>query len=269
MWMRRAVLITGAIGGALLLPGLVKKRNAKDVTTDTIDVTDIGRVSVRSESGDVSVRTEERDDIHVRVVKHTGSEKAFDWVTLKTTRNGDTLSFVVDRDYKSSMFGRTPRLNLELVVPKSLQLDKVDTGPGSVDIDDVRGPLTVTTGSGSARISGVRGDLVTDVGSGDCTVKNIDGTVTATAGSGDLSARFDTLEGDVSLETGSGDITVGVPNKPDARVSVGTSTGSLSVHGPAVENVSGSEFSRTLGEGSHSLRAEAGSGDVSLVIRSG
>ncbi len=125
-------------------------------------------------------------------------------------------------DLGSRRFGESPRVDLEVRVPRSLALTiddgsgaivasglgaalTIEDGSGSIVINDVAGPVSIEDGSGSIRVTGVGGDLTIVDGSGSITARDIGGSVILDDGSGSIDVRD--VEADlVVLEDGSGSL---------------------------------------------------------------
>jgi lia operon protein LiaG len=184
----------------------------------------------------------------------------------------------------------------------------VDVAAANVSASGGRGPLWLDTGSGDVDVRDTEGDLHLDTGSGDVTVRNARGDVLdADTGSGDVtfdgisfeSGRFDTGSGDVrvsdaelgraefdtgsggvfgsfrttpeslAMDSGSGDVTVELPRNAGTEVSISTSSGRITTDFPiAVTRQSRRSLRGTIGDGSASLKIDAGSGNVRLRTRS-
>lgn len=105
----------------------------------------------------------------------------------------------------ATMFGESPRVNLEVRVPERLSLD-IEDGSGSVDVRDVRGGIDLDDGSGSIRMTDAGGRLRVKDGSGSIEIDGAGGDVEIVDGSG--SVMVARVGGSVSIEDGSGSINV-------------------------------------------------------------
>jgi DUF4097 and DUF4098 domain-containing protein YvlB len=101
----------------------------------------------------------------------------------------------------------------------------VDSGSGSVQAEDVTGPVTVKTASGTVELGRVDGPLVLNNGSGRLRVAHAAGPVRTDTSSGEV--HFGVTEGDVKVKLGSGGLRIGTAH--GGSVTASSSSGGLSV----------------------------------------
>jgi len=132
--------------------------------------------------------------------------------------------------------------NYAVIVPPETEIHAI-SGSGDLEVNDVKGPVSVTTGSANISVSNVAGDVQAHSGSGTISLASIQGQVHATTGSGDITVA--TVHGDVRIQTASGVIRVA---SPTGAVVASTGSGSVSVAG-AMED----------------LRLRSGSGNIAVT----
>jgi len=101
--------------------------------------------------------------------------------------------------------GDSPRISLEVRMPEGLHLD-VEDGSGSIEIENVRGDISIDDGSGSLSMKDVGGTVDIEDGSGSIKVSGVGGDVSINDGSGSITVRG--VAGSVTVDDGSGSIDV-------------------------------------------------------------
>lgn len=101
--------------------------------------------------------------------------------------------------------GDSPRISLEVRMPEGLHLD-VDDGSGSIEIENIRGDITLEDGSGSLTMKDVGGVVEIDDGSGSISVTGVGGDIFINDGSGSIKVKG--VAGSVTIDDGSGSIDV-------------------------------------------------------------
>lgn len=262
---------------------------------DTTFAVDPGlRLELRNRSGDITIRTWDRNEVRVETDRSRRSPIVIER-TSGAVRIGTTAWPRDDDD-----------TDLWLTVPASMSLDlsgsesdvTVDGSKGEISVDLSEGDVSIRGGSGRVsvrtndgavtvedadgmvRLFSMDGDIIVEHASGDIEVETTDGTielrdvvaatVRATTVDGDI--WFDgelALRGEYSLETHDGDITVYVSEDSDARVRVavydGDFSSDFSITFPSWPRGRRAEF--TLGGGSAGLQLETFDGDIQLLRR--
>ncbi len=134
------------------------------------------------------------------------------------------------------------RVSYRIEAPPQTEL-RVRTGSGTVQVENVAGPVRATTGSGDIELSGIAGDAELTTGSGDVHARDLGGRIELRTGAGDV--RLDRIGGSLRATTGTGDVTVA-----DARgnVSIRTGRGDVRLERPAGD-----------------VRVTTGAGDVTVI----
>jgi len=82
----------------------------------------------------------------------------------------------------------------------------IDTGSGSLDVENVQGPVNIHTDSGDITARNIKGQMTMEAGSGSIRVTGASGQLKATTSSGDVVVREATLSGQSALKTNSGSV---------------------------------------------------------------
>ena len=126
-----------------------------------------------------------------------------------------------------SLFGRNRNARIDLTVKIPYDFDLfVHYGSGEIEIDRLKGELTVDDGSGSADITNIEGNLEFDDGSGSIFIEGVVGNVRIDDGSGDI--RIREIDGDLDIDDSSGSVVV---RHVTGTVFVRDSSGSIDISG--------------------------------------
>lgn len=226
-----------------------------------------GSITIKNVSGDVAITGYDGDVVVVNGFKE-GRDR--DQVEVVDRSEGNRVD--IDVHYPSPC-NCDASVRFEVRIPRSISMnvEKVSTASGNIDVTDVRGDVNVSTASGDVSLRGVNGRINASTASGGMNVKDVVGAVNAQSASGDVEVEIAQLQGteDMKFSSASGDVHVKLPANLDADVSMSSATGSIRTdfpiqvtertHGP------GSEARGMLGSGARRIRLSTASGDVSLM----
>lgn len=226
-----------------------------------------GAITVKNASGDVAITGYDGDVVVVNGFKE-GRDR--DQVEVVDRSEGNRVDIGV---HYPSPCNCDASVRFEVRVPRSMNvnLEKVSTASGNIEVTDIHGDVNVSTASGDVSLKSVNGKINASTASGEMNVKDVVGEVNAQSASGDVEVEIAQLQGteDMKFSTASGDVNVKLPSNVDADVSMSSATGSIKTdfpievierrHGP------GSEARGQLGSGARSIRLSTASGDVSLM----
>lgn len=226
-----------------------------------------GSITIKNVSGDVQVNGYDGDAVVVNGYRE-GRDR--DMVEVEDRSGGNRVDVGVR--YPSPC-NCDASVRFEVRVPRSLtvEIDKISTASGDIEVTDVRGQVTVSTASGDVLVKDVNGRINASTASGEMRVQNVVGEVSAQSASGDVEVEIARLEGNENMKfsSASGDVKVKLPANVDAEISMSTATGDIETdfpievkqhrHGP------GSQAQGRLGSGARLIRLSTASGDVSLM----
>lgn len=283
---RRRVL-AGAGGLALVATagcGWVD-RNEKTSVSRSYDADRVDRLAVVTETGDLEVRGNANGRFRVHGAKRAASEDAIDALSVEARRDGGQLRLETDVGNGPWPLGwwRTPKLSLDVDVPRSLQVEHAETVHGDVAVEGVDGPTTARTETGDLYVAGVRGRVEAAAKAGDVIVRNATGPIDArsetgdltidgivaglTTETGDVSATIRNVAGAPSIETGTGDVEIALARSLDLTVAARSDAGTVTVHGDGFASATTTADGATirLGEGADELSIATETGDVSIT----
>lgn len=196
-----------------------------------------GHVSLHVEigSGEVDVRTHDRDQVVVRVdgadaEDTTVEQRGERIVVIGPQRRAGFLGGGRELDLQVSVTvpdgtDLTTKLgSADLVTTGPLGLAALKSGSGDIRLEIANSEVQIETGSGDVSLGVVAGDLRAKSGSGDVAVQELGGSGSISTGSGDVEVHH--ASSDVHVKTGSGNLRI---HHPEGDVSLTTASGDLTV----------------------------------------
>jgi len=284
---RRAVLggsvallasLAGCSGGDAVVVG---KRDESSATYDLQS----GTVRVNAESGDVTLRPGEGDQVRVNTTKSGSIFASLDATTVSSRLEGDAV--VVETTTEAGgWFSPHPDVSVDVDVPAGVSVESltVENGDAVVDGVPVQSEMTVESGNGDAVVRGVESDVAAETVNGNATVESVDGfasarsengdaTVRECAGvdgarthNGDATAEVTALRADATIRSHNGDVDAYLAPDLDARVIAQTENGDVELaDAPLSPETDTEEYVEgTMGEGTHELHLRTHNGDVNV-----
>ncbi len=226
-----------------------------------------GSISIKNVSGDISINGYDGDAV---VVNGRRVGRDMEKVEIEDRSSGNRVELGVRYP---SQCNCDASVNFEVRVPRStsVQIDKVSTASGNIEIKGVRGEISVSTASGNVLVQDTNGRVHASTASGEMSVKDVVGEVSAQSASGNVEVAIARLEGtdNMKFSSASGDVRVKLPADVNADVSMSTASGDIKTDFPLeVEEKrhgSGTQAHGRLGSGARIIKISTASGDVSLM----
>jgi hypothetical protein len=249
-------------------------------------------VKLRTQDGSIEIRSWDRPDVLVVVEKHAFSKDAAAAITVTSSQEANHISLDV-RMRAEQAFGwfvggfGSAKLIVSLPAMSDVQ---AATGDGSIQLENVRGVISLRSGDGSIHARDVSGSIAARSGDGSISLEEVTGAIDANTGDGSIAvagvlssvrARSgdggigvraqpgSKVEADWDITTGDGGIRLDVPDSFGAELEARTGDGGIKFDGITLSNVTGdigrNRASGRLGEGGRTLRVR--SGDGTIVIR--
>jgi len=208
---------------------------------EAFEVGDAPSLEITNFAGSVSIQPGEGNVIHVVAIKKASSQSRLDRieVDMKEASNG-----VVIKTRKLFDTGNAS-VNLEITAPAGSRVS-VDTGAGTVEVQDITGQIDIHSGAGEVDVSGAQGTIHVDLGAGQITYEG-------------------TPSGDCRFQTGAGEIILRLPENPNVRIDVGTGLGAVDVGFDVDGRVSLRSVEGVIGDGRQgTISAHTGVGSVNV-----
>lgn len=146
----------------------------------------VKKVVVNAGAGYLNIRGDAAGGVNAKGRACASSENLLGKITLESRREADTvyLTVVLDNGNLFS-FNRYSYLDLDITVPKGVQMDVTDSS-GDVELSDV-GTSVVVDSEGDLLLKNIVGDLTVNDDASELRAINISGNVQVEDGSGDIS----------------------------------------------------------------------------------
>jgi len=260
-------------------------------TDTTFAVRSGGRLGVDAMLGSITVKTWDRDEMRVRATHSDGmrvrirnTNGKVD-VEASSRRGADTsvqYDIMVPKSFGVSVDGLQFAVNID-GVQGDITIDNVEGGvtlrnvtgdvevetvSGAIVLDNVRGSVAVNTTNESIRMTAVRGNVVAETVNGNITMRRMESnTVTASTVNGTTEYDGTVVDGgSYSLLAYNGRVTMSIPERANATLSVSTENGKVEAAFPVqVNRLNEGRFRLTLGSGSARVQLESYNGSIHLV----
>jgi hypothetical protein len=153
-------------------------------------------------------------------------------------------------------------VNSGSIAASSISGIAIDTGSGSLDVENVQGPVNVHTDSGDITARNLKGTMTLEASSGSIRVTGANGQLKATTHSGDVVVRGAMLSGQSALKTDSGSVRLEGALDGKGSYQLSTNSGDIDLTLPA-----NAAFQLAATTGSGSVNNAFGSNSVGLLPR--
>ena len=195
---QRAVSIGRSKGGD---GGYSSKFTAKE--TRTFTVSGAPRVTLNTFDGQVTVRGWDKQEVAYTATKSANDEDTLKGISIQSQQQGEAVS-ITATNYDQ----QGGSVSFDVYVPRQSTLH-VSSGDGALNLEGVKGQITLRSGDGPIEVSNGGGQLQVNTGDGVIRVIKFEGQVDARTGDGEIA-----LDGNfnaVSARTGDGTISLSVP----------------------------------------------------------
>jgi DUF4097 and DUF4098 domain-containing protein YvlB len=257
---RKAILLLAIVLLILLVVGILiynhntaasdlyVSSNHAPVTEDkSFQVGDQPFVVIKGHASDVNVQTGNTGVIIVKALQHQSNQALdpnttnilYHQITDAQGRNHLTISndpVFRDVDYDVTVPAST-QVDIEVdsgsVAVQGTSGATVSTGSGSVEVEDIRGPVNAATDSGDITLHNVNGQTVLNGESGSLHITGVTGQLKAVTHSGDVVVRDAKLSGQSALKTDSGSVRFDGSLDPAGTYLASTNSGDIDLTLPS------------------------------------
>jgi len=178
-------------------------RKFTEKETRTFAVSGAPRITLNTFDGRVTVRGWDKQEVSYTATKAARDEDTLKGITIQSQQQGEAVSITATHEDQAS-----GTVDFDVYVPRQSTLH-VSSGDGALNLDGVKGQITLRSGDGSIEVANGGGQLQVNTGDGVIRVIKFDGQVDARTGDGEIA-----LDGNfnaVTARTGDGTITLSVP----------------------------------------------------------
>jgi len=236
-----------------------QKFTAKE--TRTFAVSGSPRITLNTFDGQVTIRGWDKQEVTYTATKAAHDEDTLKDISIESQQQGEAVSITATNNDQES-----GSVNFELYVPRQSTLH-VSSGDGALNLEGVKGQITLRSGDGPIEVSNGGGQLQVNTGDGVIRVIKFEGQVDARTGDGEIN-----LDGNfnaVTARTGDGTISLSVPagssftietNAPDEISNEGFTVAEDITPSPRVKR-------RRIGNGGKVFVLKTGEGKILLRPR--
>lgn len=246
------------LSGLLIAPTLLRADlfEHQESTEFTGEFSPAAVVELKNVNGSVTIKTWDREEYQLIVTKTSRHEENLELLEVHQDISRDHAKIEVHIPKKKGWFSMSQiqgKVNLVLTVPSTVDLDKISTVNGTVELSDVMGPVTASSVNG--RINAT----------------NLGGPTKLNTVNGAISASFTHLahDADLSFGTVNGSIQLRLPEDLHADVRSSVVNGRISCDFPI--KLEGSKSGRKLrgqiGNGGSAIAARSVNGSIKLLQR--
>jgi DUF4097 and DUF4098 domain-containing protein YvlB len=204
------------LGVAALSLASMAVADVKETEEFTFDINPGGRISLENINGDIRVTGDEGDTVNIVARKKAGKQEYMDELKIVVDADSDYIRIETRHPSNKDSWlnwgnNHSGSVSYELTVPASVNLDKISTVNGDVEIRSMSGKVKAET---------VNGDLVASGLIADVDLETVNGGIKADFDSVGESQR-------ISAEAVNGKIVLALPADTSARFHAETVNGSI------------------------------------------
>jgi DUF4097 and DUF4098 domain-containing protein YvlB len=219
----------------------------------TYDLAPGSTISVQNINGSVTIDAWDQGRVQLSAVKKGNSKADVDEINVEIARESNGLSIRTIHPKNKNKNGNGASVSYTLLVPRDINLDKIESVNGSI------------------KISGVDGNIQTHTVNGSIKVLNSSGSTNANTVNGSINVELDRVATgkDMKFATVNGSIKVYLPDNISAEVKAKTMNGGIHTDFPLTVQgkFQNKSIDGTLGNGGAQLRLETVNGSISLLKR--
>jgi DUF4097 and DUF4098 domain-containing protein YvlB len=233
---------------SIFLIGKAPAAKEQETFQKTFNINARGVISLENVNGSVTIKTWDQPKVEVVAIKTGPSQEKIDLVKIDINSQSEQLN--INTVYPKETKNVNVAVKYELTVPKTANLNNIDTVNGSIEITGVEGTIETQTVNGSINITG--GNTVS--------AETVNGSIKASllSLSANEKANFETVNGSINLY---------LPNGIDAEIDAQTLNGKITSDVPLVFSgkvSTNKQLKGKIGRGGAKLNLETVNGSITL-----
>ena len=170
--------------------------------SETFDVKPGGTLTIDSDSGSLLIQSHASNTVELVVENKSNDPDAFE-----VTFSSDGRDVRIDGERERSLFSYGTSVRFLLKVPQNYNLD-LDTGGGSISVENLRGNVDAKTSGGSIKLGKITGDVEVKTSGGSIRVEEVAGNINGHTSGGSIRATISKQPTqDCRLTTSGGSVT--------------------------------------------------------------
>ena len=246
------------IVAGLILVGVAQAK--EELIEKEFEVKDGGTLFLDSDSGAIEISTHNKPIVEVEVFK---KGKDADDFTVSFEQSGNDVT--IEGDKKSMGWGSySLQIKFVVKVPSEYNLE-LETGGGSIEVQDLTGDIDANTSGGSIRIEDVKGDVDVKTSGGSIRVEDVAGNVEGRTSGGSIKVKFsEQISEDSVLSTSGGSIAAYLPPSIKLDIDASTSGGRVKSDFDVDGSVKKTKIKGEINGGGPLLKLRTSGGSVSI-----
>lgn len=181
-----------------------------------------GSIEVENSNGGVTISTWNQNRVEITGTKYAISPETLKQVKIDITQTGSMLRIRTVAPQGVRGYGA----RYELKVPATVNLDRIKTSNGGVEIEGVKGSARINTSNGGVTVRNHTGDVDVDTSNGKIELTRVVGRMRLDTSNGGI--HLEAVEGELNADTSNGRIEGDIANpKPGSTIRLDTSNGGI------------------------------------------
>ena len=255
------------MGTTVLQAGVFQGYNEKEDFHKTFPLNKEGKLSLINVNGPVSIETWNRDEVDIQAEKAVrGRRDNLDKIKIEIESGSHRITintvFPKIRNFRG-------KVSYKIKVPEGLELEKIRSVNGNVNI---YGPVTdvrSTTTNGNIFISEASGQLVFSTTNGNVNVEDVYGEISARSTNGSIYLEVDSISEKITARTTNGGISLTIDSKNiDADIEASTTNGRVTTDFPVTiqgGTISKRRLNGRIGDGGPLISLKTTNGPIKIL----
>ncbi len=254
------------IGTTLLQAGDFQGYNEKEDFHKTFPLDKDGTFSLINVNGPVSIKTWNSDEVDIQAEKAVrGRRENLDKIKIEIESGSGRI--VVNTIFPK-IRGFRGKVSYEIKVPEGLELEKIRTVNGNINIRGYVTDVRATTTNGDISVSEASGQLVFITTNGNVNTEDVQGEINARSTNGSIYLEVDSVSDEITARTTNGGISLTIDSKNiDADVEVRTTNGRITIDFPVTiqsGQISKRRLDGRIGDGGPLISLKTTNGSVKI-----
>ncbi len=244
---------------ALISGGAALAAEHQEEFQKTLPLSAKGQFSLKNVNGEVTITTWKEEKVEIKALKKTNkAAENLQKVKIEVTSTTDSVS--IETIYpKGKNTGVS--VSYEVRVPEGIQLAKVHTVNGGLNLTGPFGRASASAVNGGVHVENASGVLNLETTNGDVKAVNVRGDINAQTTNGSIQLDLKALEAEVKAQTTNGGIKLRLSSLQEINATLDAKTvnGSISLDIPVTV--------QSLDKSKHQLRGQLGQGGPLISLR--
>lgn len=229
---------------------------------ESFSVTAGGTLYIDSDAGTIDIESHDQNTVEIEVLKRGKNADDFE---VAFEQNGNDVKVEGDKNSNWGGWGNhSMSVKFVVKVPESYNLD-LNTGGGSIDVEDVKGNVKAYTSGGSIELGEIEGDVDVKTSGGSIRVEDVAGNIDARTSGGSVKAKLSKqITDDARLSTSGGSVVAYLAPSMAVEIDASTSGGRVKSEFEVDGTVKKNRVRGSINGGGPELTLRTSGGSVSI-----